>query len=114
MGFEYTGPPPNPDGQPQESPYPSAGYPPPYGYNGYGYPPIPPADPGYGGSWPPDSPYPMGPPSFRRDGYQFSVAIISTIFSASVIATGIFCVTYALISCCNTVNFLSGATNGAF
>ena len=90
MGFEYLGPPPNPDGQPQESPYPSAGYPPPYGYNGYD-PPIPPADPGYGGSWPPNSPYPMGPPSFRCDGYQFSVAIISTICSVCVISAGIFC-----------------------
>ena len=92
MGFEDIGPPPNPGGQPQESPYSSAGYPPSYGYNGYGYhPPIPTTYPGYGGSWPPYSPYPMGPPSFRRDGYQFSVAIISAICSAFVILAGIFC-----------------------
>jgi RsiW-degrading membrane proteinase PrsW (M82 family) len=91
VGFEYTGPPPNPDGQSQESPYPSAGYPPPYGYNGYGYPPVPPTYPGYGGSWPPYPSYPMGPPWFRRDGYQFSVAIISTICSVFVILAGIFC-----------------------
>jgi RsiW-degrading membrane proteinase PrsW (M82 family) len=91
VGFEYTGPPPNPDGQPQESPYPEAGYPPPHGYNGYGYPPIPPTYPGYGDSWLPYPPYPMGPPWFRRDGYQSSVAIISTICSLCVIAAGIFC-----------------------
>jgi RsiW-degrading membrane proteinase PrsW (M82 family) len=67
-----------------------AGYPS-YGYNGYDYPPVSPTYPGYGDSWPPNSPYPIGPSSFRRDGYQFIVAIISTICSAFVILAGIFC-----------------------
>ncbi len=109
-GWQFYQPPPaaQPPAQPQQQPYPAmsapsypfAGYPPgiqyPYGYNGYGYPQVPPsAYPGYEGFWSPHSPY-LYPqlsqmPQPRRDSYQFTVAIISTICSGLVMLAGFFC-----------------------
>src|SRR5260370_2042896 len=108
-GWQFYQPPPaaHPPAQPQQQPYPAmsapsypfAGYPPgiqyPYGYNGYGYPQVPPsAYPGYEGFWSPHSPY-LYPqlsqmPQPRRDSYQFTVAIISTICSGLVMLPAFF------------------------
>jgi RsiW-degrading membrane proteinase PrsW (M82 family) len=101
-GWQSYQPPPAAQQQPYLAtpapPYPPAGYPPAmqhsYGYHGYGYAQAaPPTYPGYSGSWPPYSPYPQvwQPPRPRRDGYQLSIAIISTICSGLVMLAGLFC-----------------------